>query len=580
MIWDGGCAISASNVCGDQQACPAPGDCGLPHSSPGCQQNLCCLSVCLQEPFCCQERWDETCVAVAAELCELPPAACCLPDGSCQNLTAPDCSTFGGSPQGGGTNCGQTVCAHPGCPGSGSCFDPAGNGSAGCENELCCNTVCAGDHFCCLTLWDSACALAALDLCGNANCPGTGDCAVANGTPGCEDALCCETVCLEDPSCCESGWDQSCADEARERCGVTPPATQACCLPDGSCVSLPIKLCLAADGQPQGKESACSSASCPNPGCPGSGNCFDPAGNGTPGCVDVNCCAAVCTQDPSCCLVTWDGACAALAKGLCGNPACPGTGTCGLPNGTPGCQDQLCCDKICLLDPFCCSVEWDGACASEAIDRCDVTPVSAEACCFQDGACENFAPEDCQGLGGSPQGPTSACDDLVCKTLSCPGSGSCFEAHEGGGCADPACCQLVCGTNPLCCDLAWDEACIEQAAALCEATCGSPAAGKCGIAHATPNCRDEACCQTVCAVDATCCEDAWDQLCAEQAISLCSLCLADVTEDGSVGIMDMLAVILDWGTIGSANGGDVTGDGWVDVLDLVQVVMAWGACAG
>ena len=35
-----------------------------------------------------------------------------------------------------------------------------------------------------------------------------------NGTPGCDDADCCESVCAIDPFCCDTSWDGICADEA------------------------------------------------------------------------------------------------------------------------------------------------------------------------------------------------------------------------------------------------------------------------------------------------------------------------------------------------------------------------------
>ena len=47
--------------------------------------------------------------------------------------------------------------------------------------------------------------------CGDAD---AGDCCDANGTPGCRDADCCESVCSYDPYCCETSWDGICADEA------------------------------------------------------------------------------------------------------------------------------------------------------------------------------------------------------------------------------------------------------------------------------------------------------------------------------------------------------------------------------
>ncbi|MEE9294181.1 MAG: hypothetical protein V3W34_04330 [Phycisphaerae bacterium] len=111
-----------------------------------------------------------------------------------------------------------------------------------------------------------------------------------------------------------------------------------------------------------------------NPFCPGEGNCFDPEGNGTPGCNDRACCEAVCEIEPLCCIVEWDSICAEIAAAICGNPACPGEGSCFESNGTPGCDDPVCCNKVCQVNPFCCDVEWDQGCASEAADLCQGGP--------------------------------------------------------------------------------------------------------------------------------------------------------------------------------------------------------------
>lgn len=62
------------------------------------------------------------------------------------------------------------------------------------------------------------------------DCPGTGDCFEANGTPGCDDPICCTLVCAIDPFCCESEWDAVCADLAKGACpppGAAPPGPWA-----------------------------------------------------------------------------------------------------------------------------------------------------------------------------------------------------------------------------------------------------------------------------------------------------------------------------------------------------------------
>ena len=55
-------------------------------------------------------------------------------------------------------------------------------------------------------------------------------------------------------------------------------------------------------------------------------------------------------------------------------------------------------------------------------------------------------------------------------------------------------------------------------------------------------------------------------------------CPGDTNNDGSVDVSDLVNVISDWGTDGSANGGDVTLDGTVNVGDLLEVIVHWGLC--
>ena len=48
-----------------------------------------------------------------------------------------------------------------------------------------------------------------------------------------------------------------------------------------------------------------------------------------------------------------------------------------------------------------------------------------------------------------------------------PASGSCIEANGTPGCADAACCDIVCEADSICCDSGWDEACATNAVDLC-----------------------------------------------------------------------------------------------------------------
>ncbi len=44
----------------------------------------------------------------------------------------------------------------------------------------------------------------------------------------------------------------------------------------------------------------------------------------------------------------------------------------------PGCDDFECCATVCVIDPFCCNVRWDQACANEARSLC------SDICCTAD----------------------------------------------------------------------------------------------------------------------------------------------------------------------------------------------------
>ncbi|MEM7229342.1 MAG: hypothetical protein AAF432_11070 [Planctomycetota bacterium] len=158
-------------------------------------------------------------------------------------------------------------------------------------------------------------------------------------------------------------------------CGPGICMTEACCFTDGMCMQLSPMECMDDGGTPQGNGTVC----------------------GTP----------------------------ANAGIMCPQPPCPGLGDCFAPNGTPGCDIAACCELNCNADPFCCEVEWDQICADEAIVSCDDTP---GACCLPDGSCVDvvgvglFAStlDACEeGLGGAFQGFGSACATSECTANAC-----------------------------------------------------------------------------------------------------------------------------------------------------------------
>ncbi len=56
------------------------------------------------------------------------------------------------------------------------------------------------------------------------------------------------------------------------------------------------------------------------------------------------------------------------------------------------------------------------------------------------------------------------------------------------------------------------------------------------------------------------------------------LCPADLDSNGSVGILDLLALLAAWGP-NPGHPADFDGDGTVGILDLLTLLANWGACA-
>ena len=157
------------------------------------------------------------------------------------------------------------------------------------------------------------------------------------------------------------------------------------------------------------------------------GDCLAEGGLGGPGCGDGACCDTTCEADQYCCDVEWDSFCASEAEGLCDGSfaACEtATGTCGSINSTSGCSNTNCCNTVCVADPFCCVTSWDQACVDEANSMC---------------------------------------------LLTCGGrSGDCFSEHEDPGCNSISCCEIICPEDPFCCSTTWDADCAAAAGELCQ----------------------------------------------------------------------------------------------------------------
>jgi hypothetical protein len=272
--------------------------------------------------------------------------------------------------------------------------------------------------------------------------------------PSCDNAACSACVCEIDPVSCVTEWDEFSVAIAEEDCDEVCNCTQPTPTPGGDCCSVHA---------------------------PGTG------------CDDLNCRDCVCGQDPLCCTLGWDADCVSRSQDECATmcpcgvlptetPAATPTpgGDCCDPHTGASCDDQACRDCVCGLDGACCTDEWDQTCADEAAVECALS-----------------------------------CAD-------CASGGDCCAVHEGVGCSDAPCKDCVCDVDALCCTEEWDAQCVDEANAECAASCICEAAGECCVEHLdTVGCDNRACQNCVCALDEACCVEGWDATCADEAANEC-----------------------------------------------------------
>jgi hypothetical protein len=298
-----------------------------------------------------------------------------------------------------------------------------------------------------------------------------------------------------------------------------------------------------------------------------------------PPCGTHACCFNFLTPDNIICADRTEEACAAtngaLARGVnCTDidfPGCPASscinkqGDCFAAHPTGGCDDAFCCDTVCTTNPttngFCCELEWDANCATQAATLCarddceQAVTISGEGLFSFDttNATQDGPSHDaCNSQGG---GTDIDKDTWFVWTSTCEGTAfvrTCTHTAVDTMIAVYA--GTVCPTSDaslLDCD---DEKCTPQSLATFDAsagqqylirvgsrvaapggqgqieiTCGPPnndqcltpdiLAGDCCSPNPTaaptiPACSNEVCCASVCACDAFCCNTEWDDACA------------------------------------------------------------------
>ncbi len=111
--------------------------------------------------------------------------------------------------------------------------------------------------------------------------------------------------------------------------------------------------------------------------------------------------------------------------------------------------------------------------------------------------------------------------------------GRCDEPHLTPGCFTTPCCETVCGFDPQCCDVAWDQLCVDIAESEC-AGMVCPQYGSCSEVHSDPGCQDPECCERITRLDGYC-QELWDHICVQRVADVCGVppCTVQVPPDAS-----------------------------------------------
>jgi hypothetical protein len=143
---------------------------------PNCTDPACQTSVCADNPLCCTEHYDSTCVLTAVDSCPLPA-------------------------------------------GDNTCFEVSE--SSGChENSVCLKAVCKLNADCCGLAYTEDCvdiARRVPQLCVPSRMNNT--CGETSPVGGCSDFECEASVCADNPECCNSEtlvgeWTSACVEVA------------------------------------------------------------------------------------------------------------------------------------------------------------------------------------------------------------------------------------------------------------------------------------------------------------------------------------------------------------------------------
>ncbi len=323
-------------------------------------------------------------------------------------------------------------------------------------------------------------------------CPegATGSCTAPHSTPGCENPLCCELVCAFDAFCCAANWDAYCAFVIAPALCTSPP---------------PVPCGLASSGP-------CDQV------------------HTTPSCSDAACCEYVCLVVPSCCTVGWDAQCVSLANSGCSSqcdPTCPAgalveTELCAAQTNTAcvGGQPNPELQELPGGVNLCGKIQWTGDGVPDVdaykftVSDPDGNGLAKVTLSFAAKAPAFIAltQDPCGTLSAAPMhAQVSGCSSAT--EVLCVPPGTWYAIAARGTFPTPLEFTETCSSfQRYVAQVAWSDQCVNP--------CGS--VGDCYASHSTPGCDSSPCCALVCATDPLCCDKSWDQLCADEALDVCS----------------------------------------------------------
>jgi hypothetical protein len=148
--------------------------------------------------------------------------------------------------------------------------------------------------------------------------------------------------------------------------------------------------------------------------------------------------------------------------------------------------------------------------------------------CGQDGfCCSNGWDAICANIAIANANASGVCAGQTnCPGVSGGGSGPCCTAHTGTGCQNTACQTAVCALDAFCCNNQWDGVCAglalnnANAGGACSgvSNCPSASSAPCCSIHPNLGCENAACQTAVCNIDPFCCSSSWDAFCVAEAI--------------------------------------------------------------